>query len=123
MARISEIRKAIQAALPEDVRPHSEVATGKPNYSQAMGSGLDAVALTVRVAVGPPDSEEVQDRLDDLLEPTGLAAAIEADRSLGGLVADVRVKGASGWRTWEHRSKEGAEPVLGAEWQVEVTAT
>ena len=79
---------------------------------------------TVQALVGFTTDEGAQKRLDKMLERSGatsVKAAIEADRTLGGKVSDLRVIKASGYRTYElHVQGVRTPPVLGCEWTVEI---
>lgn len=124
MARISEIRAAIHAALPEGDNHTIEVATGplpnQPKLATGMGGGLIRQFI-VHAVTGPPDDPASGDLLDELLEPEGdlsVQAALEADTTLGGLVHHLELLAASGWR--QYPTPEG--PRLGAELTIEIAA-
>lgn len=89
-------------------------------YDLAMGRGLDKWKLTVQAFVGLSTDIGAQAKLDEFLAPSGsqsVKAAIEADRTLGGSVADATAVSCTGYRVYV---REGGGPVLGAEWLVEV---
>lgn len=100
--------------------PAAEVEPDGTTYDLAMGRGLDRMKMRVRVFVGLISDTGAQKRLDLMLASTGATSvktAIEADRQLGGAVADLRVTGVSGYRIY---GADGPSPVLGAEWDIEV---
>jgi len=85
------------------------------SYDQAGSRGLDYWTIIVQGFSGSPESRAAQTNLDLWLSPAGansVKAAIEGDRSLGGIVADCVVTGSSGYR---EMFVNGAK-VLGAEW-------
>lgn len=98
----------IQVMGPDDV-----------NYDQAAARGMDEVLIAVQ-AFGGPMTIGAQQVLDEWLKPTGtrsIKAAIESDRTLGGIVQDAVVTKASGYRQYK---MSDATVVLGCEWQVRV---
>jgi hypothetical protein len=61
-------------------------------YDLASSRGLDRINLTVRVIVGRAVERTAQAQLDGYVFGAGsVKAAIEADRTLGGVVQDCRV--------------------------------
>jgi len=123
---LTEIRKAMAAPL-ADLPGTVKVAVGESK------EGADLERMVVGVVVGPlqtpapaqggieplnnVDTTEV---LDELLEDEGersVKARLEADRTLGGAVADLFVAGHSGYCVYP--SPKG--PQLGAEWTVTYT--
>ena len=59
---------------------------------------------------------------NQMLAPTGatsVKAAVESDRTLGGVVESLRVTQCSGYQTY---TLPGDRQVLGAEWTVEIHA-
>lgn len=110
MATTTEIRRAL-AALLEDVDGECEVFPSRSPYDQ--GAGYDTRGFRVRVIVGE-DSAENQERLDALIDPTGMKPRLEAD-DLGGMVSNVLVTESTGYRIYEMADGER----LGAEWVVE----
>lgn len=102
--------------------PACEIQPGPIEYDQAFRRGLDRWTLTVRVFVGPSSDIGAQKRLDTMLAPAGtdsIKAALESDRTLGGMVDDLQVTRCEGYRVFV---REGAPSVLGAEWTVVVLA-
>lgn len=91
-------------------------------YDRAMQRGFDLWKLRVTVLVGATTDIGSQKRLDRMLDPSGsesVKAAIESDDTLGGVVDDLHVTRASGYRQYP---REGGVTALGAEWDVEVWA-
>lgn len=72
--------------------------SGDFNQSYAVTTG--ELTLIVRLFVPMADEQSAQDTLDGLLEPSSCKAAIEADRTLGGAVSDLRV---TGWKDYGPR--------------------
>lgn len=117
MSRLTAIREALRAALPEDSEQFmAEVLTGKQDFA---GNRLGPVQMLVRVYVGSPADPEAQNRLDHLLdqdEDDSFGDFIyRGDQTLGGLVRGLLITSASGWRTYP--TKDGQ--LLGAEWTVQ----
>jgi hypothetical protein len=89
-------------------------------YDLSMQRGLDQMTVVVQGLVGSPTDIGRQVVLDQWLAPTGaksVKAAIEADHTLGGLVAGTRVARVSGYRVYV-LPNQGA--TLGAEWFVDI---
>lgn len=103
--------------------PAAHVFPAEITYDQAMGRGQDGWMMTVQAFVGFATDIGAQKRLDKLLASSGadsVKAAIEGDRTLGGVVQHLRVTRAGGYQIF---LVEGRAPVLGAEWTVEILAT
>lgn len=103
--------------------PSAEVQPGPVEYDAAMARGSDRWTMTVRVFVGAVTDRGAQARLDKMLAPTGgysVKAALQADRTLDGAAQTLRVVRCTGYRIF---GREGAAPVLGAEWEVDVIAS
>lgn len=63
-------------------------------FDAAFARGHDDIDFEVMVIVGRADEKSAQDALDGYCDPmnnTGVKAAIEGDRTLGGVVIDARV--------------------------------
>lgn len=136
MAGLSEIR----AGLAENLRsiqgiqvspwllsnptpPAIEIQPGEIDWDRAMQRGLDELTLTIRAFVAISTDIGAQHRLDELLAPSGpssVKAAAESDRTLGGLVDDLRVTRCTGYRLF---TRDGGVSVLGAEWTVQIFAS
>jgi hypothetical protein len=137
MASLSEIRvgladalsaiEGIQASpymLSNPTPPAAHVFPDQIDYDKAMARGLDDWFMTVQAFVGLSSDIGAQERLDVMLAPSGPAsvkAAIEADRTLGGVVGGLRVESCSGYRTYQLEAVQHL--VLGAEWRVHVLAS
>jgi hypothetical protein len=120
MSKLIAIRRALVAALPDDLK--AEVITGPQEPSKTFGGKLGSARMIVRVYVGAPDDPAAQDRLDVLLDPEedgSISAALFADPNLGDVVKALQIVGVSGWRTWQAKD---SPPVLGAELTLEATA-
>lgn len=103
--------------------PTVHVYPGDIDYDLAMHRGLDKWTLTVQAFVGMVSDQGAQVKLDAFLAPSGatsVKAAVESDKTLGGLVSDLQVVSCSGYRVY---ARESGGPVLGAEWTVEVLAS
>ena len=103
--------------------PFAEIYPDWIAYDLAMGRGLDRWNLVVRVGVSLVTDVGAQKRLDKFIASAGatsIKAAIESDKTLDGLVDNVRVTRCDAYRVFE---RQGSSAVLGAEWQVEVLAT
>lgn len=103
--------------------PQAHIVPGEISYDRAMARGIDSLVLVIQVFVAVVSETSAQKRLDAYLAPSGsdsIKAAVEADRTLGGVVADASVVSASGYRVYEIG---GRAPVLGAEWTVEILAS
>jgi hypothetical protein len=136
MADVTAIREALAAALAviPDVQvnayalssatpPCIEVEPGSTTYDIAMGRGADRLKFTVRAFVALNLDIGAQMRLDLMLAGSGansVKAAVETDRTLGGLVDSLRVTENMGYRRFV---KEQAHVLLGSEWTVEVIAS
>jgi hypothetical protein len=103
--------------------PTIHVYPAEIDYDLAMGRGLDKWTFTVQAFVALSTDIGAQVKLDAFLAPSGsqsVKAAIEADGTLGGIVADTTVVSCTGYRVY---ARDGGGPVLGAEWQVDVLAS
>lgn len=141
MAALSEIREGLRAALATNLSlgANSEFqvsAYGLSNptppciqvigpeevaYHGAMQNGHGNWTITVQALVGLASDRGAQELLDRLLESSGSAsvrAAIETDKTLGGVVDNCIVTGASGYRQYA----TGQGDVLGCEFSVAVIA-
>ena len=100
--------------------PTATVMRGPVEYDQAMMGGVHDWTFIVRCYVASVTDIGAQTRLDDYLSAEGsssVKAAIEADRTLGGVVSDLHVTGASGE---QELVREQGGPLLFSEWTVEV---
>ena len=133
---ISEIRAGLAANLGAiaDVQvsaymlgnatpPTIHVFPEEVEFDGAMGRGADTWRFTLQAFVGLVSDQGAQKRLDLMLAPSGatsIKAAVETDRTLGGLEVDARVVSASGYRVYVQAD---GNPVLGCEWSCTVIAT
>ena len=95
--------------------PIAIVAPPSIKYDQSFGRGLDEYNFQVIVLVTRADERIGQDLIDSYCAPVGagsIKAAIESDRTLGGLVADLRVT-----------DMTGVSPTTLADGQVYLSAT
>jgi hypothetical protein len=135
MAELGEIREALADAL--SVLPDAQVSAyflhqptppamhiypGPMTYDVAFGRGLDLWTFQIQAFVPLTSDIAAQRRLDEWLNAEGstsIKQAAEADKTLGGLVADLRVISHGGYAPV---SIEGRGLMLMAEWTVEVHA-
>jgi hypothetical protein len=100
--------------------PAAHVFPAEVEFDRAMGRGLDFMVFTLQVLAGTVSNEQAQRDLDAYLVgsgPTSVKEAIESDKTLGGACEDLRVIGATGYRTIV---QEGQAPVLVCDWRVEL---
>ena len=79
--------------------------------------------MTVQAFVGMGLDQGAQRVLDELLAPTGarsVKTAIEADKTLGGVVKDVWVSAMTGYNVV--LLSGGQQQVFSADWSVQVTS-
>jgi hypothetical protein len=137
MADITLIREAIAANLAtvtglqisafmlgNPTTPSCHIFPGGPagdlEYDLAMARGLDRLPFTVQVFVAANNDQGPQRNLDKFMATEGalsIRAALESDRTLGGLANDLRVVRCTGYRQYVF---DGRPPLLGAEWHVDV---
>lgn len=107
MAELSAIRTALAekigsinglrtaATVPDQVNPPiAVIIPERVTYDEAYARGLVVYTFIVQVVVGKVSERTAQNRLDGFVNPTGatsIKAAIENDKSLGGVVFDSRV--------------------------------
>ncbi len=112
MASIGSLREALASSL--DVVPDTpasayvrselpdriiQILPAGIGYDRAMGRGHDDVTFTVQAVVSNVDdvaSQKLLDRYMENVAPYSVKAAIEADRTLGGLCDDLHVSEATG---------------------------
>lgn len=102
--------------------PAAEVLPAPIEYDKAMGRGHDLWRFTVRVFVGLTSDIAAQKRLDKMIASSGtnsIKAALESNTTLGGAAEDLHVTRCSGYRLFKRGT---GQPLLGAEWEVEVHA-
>ena len=138
MAALEDIRAGITANLktsfPTNVNitgynitnalaPAIEVELDRIVYDSAMGRGLDEWFFTLRGFAASGTDKAAQMRLDGWLASTGaesVKAALEVDRTLGGVVSDARVVAMA--KIAVFTAEGAATSFFGAEWTVRVLA-
>lgn len=107
--------------LASPTAPGFEIEPGEIEYDLAMGRGLDRWTVIVRGYVSEISDIGGQNKLRKWRASSGsqsVKAAIQTDKTLGGVVSDLRVVRTSRYLRF------GTNPVyLGAEWEVEVYGT
>lgn len=109
MATISQIRSGLSTRLatitglrsgptiPDNVNPpFAIVAPTTVDYHRAFNNALSTFNFTVTVVVGRVSERTAQNNLDAYCSPSGASSirvAIEADKTLGGVVFDTIVTG------------------------------
>jgi hypothetical protein len=118
MATISGLRVA--ATAPDNPQPPvAVVMPERVEYDLNARRGADRFYFTVTVLVGRADERNAQQRLDVLIVgPGSIKAAIEADRSLGGIADTARVVEMRNYSS----VPVGDTLYLGAQFTVEVVA-
>ncbi len=107
-------------ALAAPTPPFAHVLRGDVQYDQAMQGGTHLWTMRVQAGVGLATDQGSQALLDSYLSADGaqsIKQAIEADTSLGGIVADLHVESANGEQVYV---RDQGGPVLGSEWTVQV---
>ena len=133
MSDISAIREALASSLltipgmqisawqlANATPPCAQISRGPVDYDQAMQGGVHRPNFTVTAYVALVSDQGAQRLLDRYLAADGdlsVKQAIEADRTLGGLVQDLHVTGATGEQPY---ARDQGGPVLGSDWTVEV---
>ena len=110
--------------LVSPVPPVIHVFPAGVEYDRGMHRGLDILTFTVEVFVAMGLDVGAQMRVDRMLSPSGtesVKAALEADRTLGGIVSDLWVERVSGYRLVELPEME--QKALSADWLVRVNST
>ena len=104
--------------LANPTTPSIAIFPAGTQYNQAFNRGIDQWTFTVQAIVSIAVDQNGQQQLDAYLAPTGatsIRAAIESDRTLGGVALNLVVESASGYTLFGD-----TPPVLGAEWTVQV---
>lgn len=131
MAQLTEIRAALAAAL-EDVPgldqvtpyplssptpPSAHVVPDEVLYHQSFGELGAAEGWTFRVQAFLAYVDDIgsQQKADAFIDDGLVQVALEADRTLGGLVADLMVDRVQ-FRLWE----PAGQPMVGCEWHLRV---
>jgi hypothetical protein len=94
LATISGLRTA--ANVPDLVNPPvAVVSLEQIAYDGAFSQGLTTLEFTIFVVVSRADERTAQRKLNEFVAPTGassIKSAVESDRRLNNLVADLRVR-------------------------------
>lgn len=102
--------------------PAIDIYPADPFQDQiAFGRGNNELFFVVRARVDTPDHEAAQDLLLSLMDPvavTSLAAAVTADRTLGGVVERTDIEGPSDYGAF---IDPGGGALLGTTWKVRIT--
>lgn len=114
MATLSDIRSGIAtnlgtisglrtaAFVPDEPKPPIAIVFPENiTFDTAFGRGLDTFTFTVQVIVSKVSDRNAQSNLDAYCNPSGASsvkAAIESDKTLAGLVQDLRVTEARDYR-------------------------
>ena len=109
MATISQIRTGLSTRLatitglrsgptiPDNVNPpYAIVAPSSVDYHRAFNNALSTYNFTITLVVGRVSERTAQNNLDAYCSPSGsssIRVAIEADKTLGGVVFDTIVTG------------------------------
>ena len=118
------VLKGVQAhpyVLGDPTPPTIYVFPGDTEYDKAAARGLDRVEYTVRALSGAVGDIAAQRTLDKFLAnsgPSSVKAALEKDRTLGGVVQTLRVTRHTGYRALANPAKP--TPYLTVEWTVEM---
>jgi hypothetical protein len=139
VATVNQIREALAAnlagltaeqhsayLLTNPVTPALMIMPGPPGggdfteYHQAMQDGLSFMTFTVRCEVAVGLDVAAQQTLDNYLDVragSSVKAAVESDRTLGGLVSDLIVRRSVAGLV---SSSDGSSQKLAAEWEIVV---
>ena len=116
----SGVRPQVSAAmLANPTPPGIQVFPGPLTYDLAFNRGLDTPTFVVQAFVAYSTDLGSQTLLDELCAPAGagsIKSAVESDRTLGGLVAALRVTEMTGYRV----AAVEAGTLLVADWNVTV---
>lgn len=110
--------------IPNPTPPCIDIVPGQPsreNELAGFGDLMGGLVFTVRARVTTADNEAGQDLLLSFMDDEhdlSIAEALEADQTLGGLVASVDVNALTGFIPYTDPGSEGQ--LLGCEWQVTV---
>jgi hypothetical protein len=116
--KTTEVRRALEQRAGALHRGAIIDVTPQNVEYEAGGTGTHRAAYFVTVLVGQPQHEAVRQKLDELMAPEAVKAALERGRTLDGLVTDIQVTKCTGYQL--HRRDE--TDLLGATWTV-VTLT
>lgn len=108
--------------LPNPTPPTVWVFPDETDYHEASQNGLAFAKMAVRALVGTIADQGAQILMDQMLDPAGaksVKAAIESDRTLGGLVSDLVVERHNGYQLMKNPvAPDTAPQYLVAQWQV-----
>jgi len=100
LATIDGLRTS--AFVPDEPKPPIAVIfPDNISFDTAFNRGLDTYSFSVQVIVSKVSDRNAQSNLDGYCNPDGaqsVKAAIESDRTLGGLIQDLRVTEARDYR-------------------------
>lgn len=83
----------VYATLPDNVNPPSALITlDKIQYQQQNNNSMCIYTFKVTIVLGRVAERVAQQNLDVLVAPTGVKAAIESDRTLGGYAYEVNIQ-------------------------------
>lgn len=102
--------------------PCFDVLLQSVTYDEAMNRGLDELTLTVRGVVQNTSDIGGQKNLDEWCVssgPTSVKAALEADRTLGGVCQTLKVTELGAYQKFTSTTGSGAD-YLAADWTVVV---
>jgi hypothetical protein len=109
-------------ALAQPTPPGLQIIPPGVQYDQAMHRGLDTWIFIVQGFVALTTDVGSQVTLDQMCAPSGpgsVKAALEADKTLGGVVQDLHVLEQSPGRVADYA---GVSPMLLVEWRVQIYA-
>jgi len=88
---IPDIR--VYATLPDVVNPPSALITlDRVEYQQQNNNAMSIYTFKVTIVLGRVSERVAQENMDVLVAPTGVKAAIESDRTLGGNAYEVNIQ-------------------------------
>lgn len=111
--------------LENPTAPSFDIEPGETSFDEAFNRGLDIWTMTVRALVAHNADVAAQQKLDEMCAPSGagsVKAAIESDRTLGGVAQTLKVTTRSGYRKIALYSRNEVF-YLSAEWSVEIYAS
>jgi len=79
--------------LPDVVNPpQALIALDKIDYQQQNNNSMSIYTFKITIVLGRVSERTAQQNLDVLVAPTGVKAAIESDRTLGGFAYEVNIQ-------------------------------
>ena len=83
----------VYATLPDVVNPPSALITlDRVEYQQQNNNAMSIYTFKVTIVLGRVSERVAQENMDVLVAPTGVKAAIESDRTLGGNAYEVNIQ-------------------------------